>query len=81
VTADTFYFNGIDKEINTTVNLSMTLRDCEPIEKPFIQSHIQSRLQKMWELNFNQVSQKRGFIRNKIISGSLNYTSRKLAAA
>jgi hypothetical protein len=78
VTADTFYFNGIDKEINTLVNLSMTLRDCEPIEKPFIQTHMQTRLQTMWELNFNQVSQKKGFIRNKIISGSLNYTSRSV---
>jgi hypothetical protein len=81
ITADTFYFNGIDKEINTLVNLAMTLRDCEPIEKPFLQTRMQMRLQKMWELNFNQVSQKKGFIRNKIISGSLNYTSRKDCAA
>ena len=77
-TADTYYFNGIDKEINTTVNLSMTLRDCEPIEKPYIQTRIQTRLNNMWDINFDQVSNKKGFIRNKVISGALNYTSRSV---
>ena len=77
-TADTYYFNGIDKEINTTVNLSMTLRDCEPIEKPYIQTRIQTRLNNMWDINFEQVSNKKGFIRNKVISGALNYTSRSV---
>ena len=76
-TADTYYFNGIDKEINTTTNLAMTLRDCEPIEKPFIQTSIQRRLNNMWDINFDQVSNKKGLIRNKVISGALNYTSRK----
>ena len=77
-TADTFYFNGIDKEINTTVNLSFTLREHEPIEKPFIQTRIQYHLNNMWDINFDQVSNKKGFIRNKVISGALNYTSRSV---
>jgi hypothetical protein len=78
VTQDTFYFNGIDKQINTIVNLSISLKDCEDIEKPFIQTRIQERLQKMWRLNFEQISHKKGLIRNKVISGALNYTSRSV---
>ena len=78
VTSDTFYYNGIDKQINPTFNLSESLRTCEPIEKPFIQTRIQKRVNAMWDFNFNLLESKKGFIRNKLISGSLNYTSRSV---
>lgn len=76
VTSDTFYYNGIDKEISPAYNLSESLKDCEPIEKPFIQTRLQGRVNNMWAFNFDMINSKKGFIRNKLISGSLNYTSR-----
>lgn len=81
VSGDTFYYNGIDKDINPTYNLTEILHECEDIEKPFIQTRIQRRVNAMWQYNFEMINSKKGFIRNKLISGSLNYTSRKHIAA
>lgn len=75
-TADTLYFNGIEKDIHPLFNLTESLRNCEPIEKKLIQERIQFRINRIWEYNFTQINRKEGFIRNKLISGALNYTSR-----
>lgn len=75
-TADTLYFNGIEKDIHPLFNLTESLRNCEPIEKPLIQERIQYRINRIWDYNFTQINKKEGFIRNKLISGALNYTSR-----
>ena len=76
VTSDTFYYNGIDKEINPLYNLSESLKHCEPIEKSDIQNRIQKHVNNMWDYNFDLLNTKDGFIRHKLIAGSLNYTSR-----
>lgn len=75
-TPDTLYFNGIEKDIHPLFNLTESIRNCEPIEKPILQDRIQFRVNRIWEYNFNQINKKEGFIRNKLISGALNYTSR-----
>lgn len=76
VTSDTFYYNGIDKEINPICKLAISLKECEPIEKRYFQESIQKRVNAMWEYNFELIHKKEGFIRNKLIAGGLNYTSR-----
>lgn len=75
-TSDTLYYNGIEKDIHPLFNLTESIRTCEPIEKAAIQDRIQKRVQNIWEYNFQQINKKEGFIRNKLISGALNYTSR-----
>lgn len=75
-TSDTFYYSGIDKEINPLVNLAQAIKVCEPIEKAYLQQRIQERVNNIWDFNFELINKKEGFIRNKLISGSLNYTSR-----
>lgn len=77
-TSDTFYFNSIDKHINTLFKLSDEVKDCNPIEKPFILQRIQLRVNSMWDYNFDLISQKEGFIRDKLLGGSLNYSSRNV---
>lgn len=75
-TSDTFYYNGIDKQINPLFNLTQSIKDCEPIEKDYLQQRIQMRVNLMWDFNFDLIDKKEGFIRNKLIAGALNYTSR-----
>lgn len=75
-TADTLYYNSIERDIHPLFNLTESIRNCEPIEKPILQDAIQFRVNRMWEYNFNQINKKEGFIRNKLISGAMNYTSR-----
>lgn len=72
VTSDTFYYNGIDREINPLFNLSESIKDCNPIEKPFILYRIQERVNKMFKFNFELINGKDGFIRDKLLGGSLN---------
>lgn len=75
-TSDTFYYNGIDKQINPTFNLCQSIQDCEDIERPGYQARIQERVNTMWDFNFELINKKEGFIRNKLIAGALNYTAR-----
>ena len=72
VTSENFYFTGIDKQINTCVNLARNLRDSEEIETPVILNRIQSRANAIWEANFELLNTKDGLIRDQLIGGSLN---------
>ena len=78
VTSENFYFTGIDKLINTTTNLARNLRDSEDIETPVILSRIQTKVNQMWEFNFELINSKDGLIRDQLIGGSLNFTSRSV---
>ena len=77
-TPDTLYYTGIDKEINPLIKLSLDIVDCEDIEKPLILSKIQKRANNMWDYNFSLITSKDGFIRDKLIGGSLNYSARNV---
>jgi hypothetical protein len=78
VTSENFYFTGIDKDINTLTNLARNLRDSEDIETPVILGRIQQRVNAIWEFNFNLINSKDGLIRDQLIGGSLNFTSRNV---
>ena len=77
-TSDTLYYTGIDKEINPLIRLSLDIENCEPIELPLILSNAQSRVNKMWEYNFQLINSKEGFIRDKLLGGSLNFSARNV---
>lgn len=78
ITADTYYHNSMDKNINPIFKLSEKLRDCYEIEKHFILARIQSRVNKLWDTNFDLMNGKEGIIRGQILGGSLDFTSRNV---
>lgn len=78
ITTDTFYYGGLDKQINPIVSLSLLLKDCTEIEKPNYLQSIQKKVNAMWEYNFELLNGKEGLIRGQILGGSLNYTSRNV---
>jgi hypothetical protein len=76
VTSDTFYFGSIDKIINTIYSLSEHLKNSLDIEEDYILQRIQTKVNKMWDLNLDFINGKEGWIREQLLGGSLNYTSR-----
>ena len=78
ITQDTFYYGSLDKNINVLFSLSENLKNAQDIEKDVIISRIQTKVNNMWDINFNLLSGKEGFIRNKIMGGNLNFTSRNV---
>lgn len=76
-TADTFYFTSVDKLINTTFNLSESLKRCIDVERDYILHRIQGKVNDMWDIYFEELNHKEGHIRGEMLGGSLNYTSRK----
>lgn len=78
VTSDTFYFNSIDKIINTTFTLSENLKKCISVEKDFILLRLQNKVNSMWDILFTELNGKEGHIRGEMLGGSLNYTSRNV---
>ena len=70
-TADTYYYNSIDKLINPIWSLSNYLGKVEDIDKKLILQRIQWRLNQLWETNFSLLNKKEGLIRGQILGGSL----------
>ena len=72
VTQDTFYFNSIDKLINTLYTLSTNLENCEEVERDYILQRIQQKMVHSWDLVFETLPRKQGHIRSEILGGSLS---------
>lgn len=56
ITADTFYFNSIDKLINTTFSLSENLKNCIDVEKDYILQRLQTKVNDMWNIYFEELN-------------------------
>lgn len=78
VTSDTFYFGSLDKIINTTFTLSESIKNCIDVERDYILQRLQKKVQKMWDINFEMLNGKEGFIRDQLLGGSLNFTARNV---
>lgn len=78
ITSDTFYFNSIDKIINTTFSLSENLKNCVDVERDYILQRLQTKVNDMWNIYFEELNGKEGLIRGELLGGSLNYTSRNV---
>ena len=78
MTSESFYYTGVDRHINTIFKLSEHLKDSLDIERPVILSHIQYRVNALWDINFDLLNGKDGHIRDQLLGGGLNYTSRNV---
>ena len=72
VTSDTFYFNSVDKIVNTLFSLSRFLINAIDVEKPYILQRLQVKVNEMWNIYFNELNGKDGLIRGELLGGSLN---------
>lgn len=78
VTSDSFYYESMDKLINTTFSLSENIKNCIDVERDYILQRLQTKVNKMWDLTFEGLNGKEGFIRDQILGGGLNFTSRNV---
>ena len=78
VTSDTYYFTSIDKQINPLISLRDDLYNCMDIEIPLVLNRIQTRVNAIWDFNFDLLNSKEGLIRDQLLGGALNLTSRKI---
>lgn len=77
-TSDTYYFGSIDKDIAPLFNLTERAKDCIDVERDYILWRIQLKVNNIWELCLQMLKGKDGFIRDQLLGGSLNYTSRNV---
>lgn len=78
ITFDSFYYESIDKMINTLFRLSENIKTCEIIERDFLLQRIQTKLNSMWDFNFNLLNGKDGYIRDQMLGYALNFTARNV---
>ena len=78
VTSDTYYFTSIDKQINPLISLRGDLYNCMDIEVPLLLNRIQTRVNAIWDFNFELLNSKEGLIRDQLLGGALNLTSRNV---
>lgn len=72
ITSDSFYYQSIDKLVNTTFSLSEALKACLDVERDYLLNRIQTKLNSMWDIYFNELSGKDKLIRGEMLGGSLN---------
>ena len=77
-TADTLFFNKIDKEIEPLFNLIEKLKTATDIDEYYYLSRIQLRVNTLWDKNFDLINGKDGFIRDQVLGGGLNYVTRNV---
>lgn len=77
-TSESFYYTGIDRIINPLYNLSEQVKVCLDIERGLILYKIQKRVNDLWNLNFSLLNEKDGHIRDQIMGGGLNFSSRNV---
>ena len=70
-TADTFYYQSIDKLINTAWRLSENLKVCVDVEREYILYRLQTKVNGMWDNYFDTLNGKEGHIRGELLGGSL----------
>jgi hypothetical protein len=66
-TSDTYYYNTLDKDINTIFTLSENLVTCIDVERDYIIQRIQQKMVHSWNLVFETLPKKNGFIRGEIL--------------
>lgn len=73
ITAETYYYQTVDKLINSLFSISENLKTCDNIERDYILHRLQTKVNEMWSVYFDELNGKSGFIRDKILGGSLEY--------
>ena len=66
-TSDTYYYNTLDKDINTIFTLSENLKNCVDVERDYILQRIQQKMVHSWDIVFETLTKKQGFIRSEIL--------------
>ena len=77
-TQDTFYYQGADKIINPMFRLAESLEHCTDIEYDQILMRLQSKVNDLWDYDFDSINGKEGLIQDMMLGGSLNYTARNV---
>ena len=76
---ENFYFTTIDKEIATLFTLSENLKEnLNELEKTYVIQRIQNRVNTMWNIHFNTIDGKDGYVRKLVLGAEMNYTSRNV---
>jgi len=77
-TSDSLYYTEMDKQLAPLLTISQKIKDCAPIEVDNMLTRAQERAQAYWNINFELINGKPGWIRQQIVGGSINFTSRNV---
>lgn len=74
ITAESFYFQASDREINPITAITRALKKANPIEVPLYLYQAQQRVNELWGLTFQLIDTKHGWIRSNVVGGEFNYS-------
>jgi hypothetical protein len=77
-TSENLYYTQMDKQLSPLFTISLKIQDAEDIEVDNMLTRAQERLNQYWDINFSLINGKEGWIRQQIVGGSLNNTSRNV---
>lgn len=75
ISAESYYFSPVDRNINPLTSISINLKTARPIEVPLYLHAAQKRVNDLWDLNFSVCNTKDGIIRSQVLGGQFNYSS------
>lgn len=76
ITAESFYFQASDREINPLTAITINLKKANSIEVPLYLYQAQQRANKLWDITFQLINTKHGWIRANVLGGEFNYSGR-----
>ena len=78
ITAESYYFSPIDKEVHPLTNITINLKKASPIEVPLYLYQAQMRANQLWSLNFSLIDGKHGWTRSNVLGGQFNLSGRNV---
>lgn len=76
ITQESYFFSSIDKQIHPLTAITLNLKKASPIEVPLYLYQAQMRANELWQLNFQLIDGKNGWIRGNVLGGEFNFSSR-----
>ena len=78
ISSESYYFCSIDKQVNPLTNISINLRNANPIEVPLYLYQAQQRINQLWLDNFALIDGKAGWVRSNNLGGEFNFSGRNV---
>ncbi len=72
INTENWFFCNLDKHIHPLTSISINLKRATPIEIPLYLYQAQMRANELWQINFQLIDGKNGFVRGSVMGGEFN---------
>ena len=78
INTENWFFSALDKHVHPLTSISINLKRATAIEVPLYLYQAQMRANELWQINFQLIDGKNGFVRGAVMGGEFNQSGHLL---